>query len=95
MTSFQYIAVEWRHEHADEPVRLYSEIDSAGWEKRKVEEFRDGRMSFAGEGTSSGDTRLGEQIIPSIAEIAADAQFSPRQISKEEFECVWLAANSS
>jgi hypothetical protein len=94
MSSLYYIVVDWHHEHADEPVRLFSEVDSAGWENRKVEEFRDGRKCFASALTQSGSTRLGEEAIPSIAEIAKDREFSPREISKEEFERVWLEANA-
>ena len=95
MKSFRYIAVDWQHDHADEPVRLFSEVDSSGWEKRKVEEFRDGRKLHADATTRSGDTRLGEKAIPSILEISKDPQFLPREISKEEFERVWIEAKHS
>jgi hypothetical protein len=95
MSSFRYIVVDWRHEHADEPFRLWSEIDSAGWEKRKVEEFRNGRRSRADETGGTAGTRLGEAVIPSLDEIAADPQFSPREISQTEFERIWNEAKPS
>jgi hypothetical protein len=95
MTSLRYLAVDWRHDHADEPVRLFSEVDLEGWEKRKVEEFRSGRKVRADTTTRSGSTRLGEDVIPSIDEIAKDPQFSPREIAKDEFERVWLEATPS
>ena len=92
MTSFRYIAVDWMHDYADEPVRLYSEVDAADWEKRKVEEFRGGQKSRADASTRGGGTRLGEAVIPSVAEIATDPQFLPRDISRDEFERIWLEA---
>lgn len=95
MSTFRYLAVDWRHNHADEPIRLFSEIDSAGWEKRKVEEFRDGRRCYADAVARTGNTRLGEAAIPSIAEIAKDPQFTPREISKEEFDRMWFQAKRS
>jgi len=95
MSSLRYIAVDWKHDHADEPVRLFSELDSAGWEKRKVEEFSGGRKFRADVTTRSGATRLGKEVIPSIDEIAKDPQFSPREIAKEEFERVWFEAKPS
>jgi hypothetical protein len=95
MSSFRYIAVVWKHDHADEPVRLFSELDSAGWEKRKVEEFSGGRKVRADATTRSGVTRLGKEVVPSVDEIAKDPQFSPREIAKVEFERVWLEATPS
>jgi len=38
----RYQKVLWHHEHPDEPVAPFSEIDS-GFEVRKVEVCRDGR----------------------------------------------------
>ena len=95
MTCPRYIAVDWRHKHADEPVRLFSEVDTRGWEIRKVEEFRDGRKLFADASAHSGSARLGEVPIPAISEIAKDPQFAAREISREEFERVWLEANAT
>ncbi|QDU28547.1 hypothetical protein ETAA8_36490 [Anatilimnocola aggregata] len=87
-----YICVQWIHRHSDYPVQLYSELDEHRFEVRKVEVSRDGRMSFAGERSQSGDTRLTTEPIPSFAEIASDKHFSPREISVAEFEAVWSAA---
>ena len=85
----RYIKVKWRHSFPDDPIVLYSEIDEAGWEVRKVEVFRDGQMGFAGGGRRSERTMLGEATVPSIMEIAADSQFEPEEISQQEFESVW------
>ena len=73
---------------------LYSEVDSQGWEVRKVEIFADGRIGFASENEAVGSSELGEKPVPSQEEIAADQQFRPAEISKEEFEAVWLRRRS-
>lgn len=88
----RYIAVLWHHDSADYPIELLSELDDAGWEQRKVEVFADGRLDYAGQGEQTGKTRLGEMPVPPIADIAADPQFSPREISRDEFEVSWRKA---
>jgi hypothetical protein len=94
MNSLRYIVVDWIHEPNSYPVRLYSEIDADGWEKRKVEEFKDGKLHFADAESSSGDTRLGEAVIPPLEEIARDSQFRPREVKKADFESVWIRAKN-
>jgi hypothetical protein len=85
----KYIRVKWNHNHQDEPVLLYSELDPERWEKRKVEVFPDGRCGYASASESAGSTRLGEEPIPPPVEIASDSQFEPVEITREEFEEVW------
>lgn len=86
-----YIRVKWNHSFSDEPTVLYSELDAERWEVRKIEVFADGRRGYAGRGESAGATKLGEEPIPPLSEIAADPQFEPIEITKEEFEEVWNA----
>jgi len=88
-TKMNYIKVEWMHSCPDDPVLLYSELDADRLEKRKVEVFRGGRCGYASAAESSGSTRLGEEPIPSLAEIASDPQFKPVEITKQEFEDAW------
>lgn len=38
----QYYMIEWNHEEADEPWRLYLEMDRQGNLKRKIEAYRIG-----------------------------------------------------
>ncbi len=87
----QYIAVRWDHQSSDDPVEIFSEVDLAGWERRKVELFADGKRSFADTQHYVGDTALSSVPIPSLTEIANDTQFTPRAISHEEFEAVWAS----
>lgn len=85
----KYILVKWKHLFRDEPELLYSELDEQRWEQRKVEVFPDGHMDYAEEKKSSGSTRLGLTPIPELWEIAADEQFEPTEITKDDFEKVW------
>ena len=93
-TEMRYIRVQWIHQHPDEPVEMYSELDEAGWETRKVEVFRDGTIGFASSSEAGGLTELGEGPLPSLEEIASDPEFRPMQISKDEFEGVWAKRRS-
>lgn len=85
----RYIKVKWNHSNPQMPVTLYSEIDDAGWELRKVEIFRDGSVGYASAAESRGDTGLGLVPIPPILEIAKDPAFEPSEITAKEFEEVW------
>jgi hypothetical protein len=87
----RYQKVLWRHDHPDEPVALYSEIDS-GLEVRKVEVYRDGRHDYADRSRSTGTTVLGEMVMPGVDEINEDPEFSAAAIAAEEFERVWQRA---
>jgi hypothetical protein len=73
---------------------LFSECDDEGWEVRKVEMFRDGRIGYAGGLDSAGGTVLGERPTPDLAEITNQAEFDPTLIARREFEKVWSAARA-
>jgi hypothetical protein len=90
-----YIKVKWRHSCPNDPVLLWSELDSERLEKRKVEVFQDGRCGYAPGGEPFGPTRLGETPIPSLADIAKDAQFDPVEITMQEFEEAWAKRTMS
>ena len=92
MSSHSYIRVEWHHESRDDPSILLSEIDSARWEIRKVEIWRDGRIGFADKETASANTRLGVGSLPSNDEIDSGPQFSLTEITQSEFEDQWADA---
>ncbi len=85
----KYVRVVWTHSFPDEPICLFSELDRARLEVRKIEVFRDGRRGWAGGGESSGGTELGEVPFPSLEEIASDSQFQPGEIDADEFEAEW------
>jgi hypothetical protein len=93
VTDLRYMKVLWDHDLQDEPITLYSECDDAGWEIRKVDVFRDGRLGHASRLEARGGTQLGEAPLPSVAEIAAHREFRPSEISQADFEAVWAAAH--
>jgi hypothetical protein len=87
--TMRYIDVAWHHDHPKEPVRLVSEIDADGFEIRKLEFFRDGRVQFACNAGGSGDTRLGEAPVPPLSEINKDPEFEGVTIDPGEFARLW------
>jgi len=89
-SAIQYIKVEWLHDHPDEPIVLFSELDEGRWEIRKVEVYADGTMDFADEENSSGNTRLGSLPVPQLNELTSE--FRPQVITAAEFERVWAMA---
>ncbi|CAN7252161.1 DUF6881 domain-containing protein [Rhizobacter sp. LjRoot28] len=88
----KFIRVHWKHQDSSYPTCLYSEVDDAGWELRKVEVFSSGALGYASELKAVGGTALSEEPLPSLLEIAADPQFEPAVISSEEFERAWECA---
>jgi hypothetical protein len=88
----RYQRVLWRHNFRDEPSVLWSEIGDDGFETRKVDEYRDGRLDYADENTRSGTTLLGDQPVPTLDEINADEEFTAAPISPSDFERVWQRA---
>ena len=44
----RYLKVDWLHDHPDEPVTFYSELDDERWEARQVWAYRSGAMRAAG-----------------------------------------------
>jgi hypothetical protein len=84
-----YIDVEWLHEHAQEPVRLVSELDDQRNEVRKLEFFRTGAVGSASAHGSFGNTRLSEEPLPDLNEINSDPQFRGVALQAEAFEELW------
>lgn len=88
----RYLKVLWHHGFDDTPVVLYSELDEARFELRKIEVYRDGRHDYADRTRATGATWLSVTPIPPDEEIAAQPEFSPAAIAAEEFEQVWRRA---
>lgn len=85
----QYIDVHWLHEHAGEPIRLVSELDSGRFELRKLEFFRDGSVGVAGANGASRGTTLGTVPVPPLAEINSDPAFTGAEVPPAVFEELW------
>lgn len=88
----RYQAVRWLHDLDDEPAVLYSEIDDDGWEVRKVEEYRSGRLDVADAVTHTGSTVLSETPMPPLEKIVAQPEFDGTSITREAFNQVWRRA---
>ena len=86
----RYIDVKWIHDNDDEPYRLISEIDSSEFEARKLEFFSNGTVGFASEQSNSLNTMLGLAEVPPLAEINLENEFQGVEISRSEFEIMWL-----
>ena len=91
-TKFSYLKTVWKHSFPDEPVEIFSEIAPDRREVRVVEFYAGGKMGCASLGSELGPTQLSEKPIPEVAEIAADPQFMPTEITKDEFEEAWAKA---
>jgi hypothetical protein len=74
---------------------MLSECDEDGWERRKIEIYRDGRADRASEGEAGGGTVLSLEPVPDVAEINRDRQFSASEISAAEFETVWTTGRAA
>ena len=85
----KYIRVAWRHQHAEQPIILYHELNAQRWETRKIEVFRNGHIGYASAESESGGTGLSTEPLPELSEIAKDSQFEPAEITPEEFESIW------
>ncbi len=86
--------VDWQHDLADETVVLYSEVID-GWETRKVEVYRDGRIDHASEDVETGTAKLSEVLMPTVEDIAEQTEFVPVEISVDDFESVWRQATGA
>lgn len=82
------------HDFQDEPILLYSELDSKRNEIRKVEVYKNGEFGYACENKSANGTFLSKTEIPSLEDINADVQFAAYEIDKECFESIWNKAVS-
>lgn len=81
--------IVWKHGYADEPIVLYAEIDSNGFEVRKVDEYKDGRLVRADRSAGAGSTFVSDYFIPGIDVINQAPTFDASSISAAEFEQVW------
>jgi hypothetical protein len=90
MTS--HFAAAWHHDHADEPVFMWHELDEGRNELRCVEEFRDGSRYRADDSHPDGVTGLSEKPMPTLDDIEAQPEFTVHPLTAQEFECIWETA---
>lgn len=88
--TMEYLKVEWIHQNDLYSVVLYSELDDNRMEVRKIEVYREGKADTADHGTANGTTELSIEPLPSIKNISSDSQFLPIEMSRDEFEAIWI-----
>lgn len=91
----RYLKILWHHTADHLPVVIFSEIDDAGWEVRKVCHYRIGPPGYASETEAARSEQLSDQTTPALEEIAKVPRLEPREISKQEFEEIWLKAHEA
>ncbi len=89
----RYSRLQWNHLSPNEPIEVLSEYDDNGWERRKVEAFRDGSVRFASGTDSIGGSKLSLIPRPPDEEVVAEPEFRVFEISTEEFERAWDQAH--
>ncbi len=87
-----YTKVTSRHSNSYDPVEIYSELDDARWEVRRVEVFSDGSLDYASRSKSEGRTFLSPETFSPLAEIRANPEFEAAEIEKDEFDMMWAKA---
>lgn len=90
MAEHSYIRVRWLHSSPDDPVDLWSELDSEREEVRKVEIWPGGRVGYAYDAEEVRGTRLGKLPVPPLNQINLDLQFKAEAIAKADFEKCWI-----
>jgi hypothetical protein len=90
-----FLVVQWHHTNPEDPIWLYSELNDERREIRKVEVFADGLHDWAEGERSTGAAQLSTQPVPPFEEIALQPDFTPCEISREEFEVVWRKATGN
>ena len=88
----QYVLVEWEHDLEDEPYRIYSELDEARMEVRKMEFFRNG-LSFSYGAERGYPDALSDVPFPTdlreIERRGAPGEYIARTISPSVFYEIW------
>jgi hypothetical protein len=97
-----YFVGTWTHQHADEPIQFWYEVDESGSCLRQVERYRDGRMlrdavaNYPDGATNFGfGTLHGASFWESEWDDEPDGSGESTSIlksSNEEFEAAWASA---
>lgn len=91
----EYVLAEWEHGLDDEPYLIYSELDAARREIRRVEFYRNGiTFSYGGErgneGTLSPDPF--PEDLRDLSPPDGEGEFTARKISQSLFYEIWNQA---
>ena len=84
----------WVSAPDNEPIDWFDELDALRWSIRCVRRFRDGSMRACSYASSNWRDEMPEAPIPPLKEINSNPEFRAKEITKEEFEILWEAANT-
>lgn len=88
-----YIHIEWIHNNNEYPSHIYSELNEDRYEVRKIDFWKDGSIAFAFGDIEYGDTFLGTQPMPPLADLNGidewGEEMKAQEITSEEFENKW------
>lgn len=89
----KYVLAEWDHELDDEPYQIYSELDGARREIRRVEFYRNGvTFSYGGERGNEGALEP-EPFPEDLRDLQMEeGDFTAREISPSLFYEIWNQA---
>ncbi|GAB4019863.1 DUF6881 domain-containing protein [Spirosoma koreense] len=88
----RYIQVDWIHNYPDDPTQLYSEVGEDGYEIRRIDIYRDGRIERVSEDTQDEYNFLNPQVYPSLEELNSKDEWDEvkaQEIIKDDFETIW------
>lgn len=88
----KYVHIRWDNKSLDEPVSIFSEVDSEDWEVRRVEVFRDDHLAFASERSCTPGCGLAELKFGDLDEINENPEFHAEIIAEERFNEMWKKA---
>lgn len=84
-----YVLVEWSHDLDDEPVEIYSELDEARRETRKVEFYRNG-LCFSYGAERGGCLALADVPFPvDLRALNRPGEIEAHTITAAHFQAVW------
>jgi hypothetical protein len=87
-----YLHCIWIEAAEDAPVDWYDELDASRWSIRCVRKYDNGRLEAHSYASDNWRDVMPEALIPPLAIINQDPQFSVKEISKAEFDIVWSQA---
>ncbi|WP_327143077.1 DUF6881 domain-containing protein [Nocardia sp. NBC_01327] len=90
--SWRYIQVLSALGSRIEPILVFSEILGGGFERRRIEFYRDGHVGLASRYRTTGGTSLDGDPIESASEISEEVGLTALEISAVEFQAEWIAA---
>ena len=88
----RYVKINWLHEYESDPYLIYSEIGLDGYETRKIEFHKSGKIGFAFDEIEYNEAGLSEKEFPPLHELNAKDEWDEVravETDESEFENLW------